>query len=108
MHAHVVRQSVYFKVAAWLALLLVVTVMVAEFDAGYLNTPIALAIALTKAVLIVLFFMNVRNGSPLLKIFAAGGFLWLMIMLVLTMADVLTRGEIPPPAVSQAVQSTAP
>jgi hypothetical protein len=35
--------------------------------------------------------MNVRQGSPLLKIFAAAGFLWLGIMLMLTMADVLSR-----------------
>ena len=91
MQPSVIPIATYLKVAGLLGLLLVLTVAIAEVDLGVLNTPLALAIALVKAVLIVMFFMNVRNGSPLLKIFVAGGFLWLAIMLVLTMADLLTR-----------------
>jgi cytochrome c oxidase subunit 4 len=91
MLPHIVPKTVYFKVAGALAVLLLLTVVIAEVDLGYFNTPLALAIAVAKAVLIILFFMNVRQGSPLLKIFAAAGFLWLGIMLMLTMADVLSR-----------------
>ena len=68
-----------------------VTVAVAKMDLGYFNTPIAMVIALAKAALIVLFFMHVRNAPPLVRIFAAGGFLWLGILFVFTFSDVLTR-----------------
>ena len=76
MQPHIVPKSVYFTVAACLAVLLVVTVLAAQFDLGVANTPIAMAIALAKAALIVLFFMHVRYASPLVRVFAAGGFLW--------------------------------
>jgi cytochrome c oxidase subunit IV len=91
MQLPIVPVSAYLKVAACLGLLLVVTVGAAQFDLGRLNTPLALVIAIAKAALIVAFFMNLRYGSPLLRIFAAGGFLWLTILMILTLADILTR-----------------
>ena len=91
MHPHVVPKSTYFIVAACLFVLLVLTVLAAQFNLGPLNTPIAMAVALAKAALIVLFFMHVRYGEPLLRIFAAGGFLWLVIMFLLMLSDYLTR-----------------
>jgi cytochrome c oxidase subunit 4 len=86
-----VPKSVYFIVAACLFVLLLATILVAAVDLGHWNTPIALLIAVTKAVLIVLFFMHVRYGSPLLRVFAAGGFLWLVIMFLLLLPDYATR-----------------
>jgi cytochrome c oxidase subunit 4 len=91
VNPQIVPISTYLKVFAALAVLLVATVAAAEVNLGYLNTPIAMLIALTKAVLIVLFFMHVQQASPLVRIFAAGGFLWLGIMFLFTFADVLTR-----------------
>lgn len=91
MQTHVVPKSTYFIVAACLGALLVVTVLAAQINLGYWNTPIALAIALAKAALIVLYFMNVRHGSPMLRVFAAGGFLWLIILFVFTLSDYVTR-----------------
>jgi cytochrome c oxidase subunit IV len=91
MHSYVVPKSIYFVVASILFVLLVLTVLVAEFDLGILNTPVAMAIALAKAALIVLFFMHVRYGSPLLRVFAAAGFLWLLIMFALLLPDYFTR-----------------
>jgi cytochrome c oxidase subunit 4 len=90
-HPHVVSISTYLKVSAALFVLLILTVAAAEVHLGYLNTPIAMLIALAKAALIVLFFMNVRNSPPLVRVFAAGGFLWLAVLFVFTFADVLTR-----------------
>ncbi len=91
MHPHVVPKSVYFTVAAALAVLLVVTVLAAQVHLGVWNTPVAMSIALAKAALIVLFFMHVRYGSPLLRVFAAAGFLWLLLMFLLMLPDYLTR-----------------
>jgi cytochrome c oxidase subunit IV len=90
MH-HVVPKSVYFQIFAWLGVLLVVTVAASRFDLEGWNVPLALGIAAAKATLIVLFFMNVRYGSPLVRLFAMSGFVWLVILFAFVAADVLTR-----------------
>lgn len=90
MH-HVVPKATYYSVAVWLAALLVITVAAALLDLGEWNVPLALAIATIKATLIVLVFMHVRYSSPLVRLFAAGGFLWLLFMLTFIAADVLWR-----------------
>jgi cytochrome c oxidase subunit IV len=91
MQPPIVPKSTYYIVAAALAALLVLTVVAAQFDLGHLNTPIALAIAVAKAALIAIFFMNLRYGSPLVRVFAGGAFFWLAILIMLSLADVLTR-----------------
>ncbi len=91
MKPHIVPIATYLKVFAALVVLLVATVLVAQVHLGAFNTPVALAIAAAKALVIVLFFMHVRYAAPLVRVFAAAGFLWLGIMFVLTFADLLTR-----------------
>jgi cytochrome c oxidase subunit 4 len=88
---HIVPKPTYYTIAAWLGALLVLTVAVSFVHLGHWNVPIALAIATIKATLIVLVFMHVRYGSPLVRLFAAGGFLWLAIMFAFLAADVLVR-----------------
>jgi len=88
---HITPVANYLKVFVALFVLLILTMLAAAVDAGYLNTPIAMLIALVKGTLIVLFFMHVRYASPLVRVFAVAGFLWLILMFVLTFSDVLTR-----------------
>ncbi len=87
-----VPKSVYYRVFIALMVLLGLTFFAALFDLGNLNVVIALTIAVIKAVLVVLFFMHVRYSTRLLWIFVAAGFFWLLIMVILTMADYLSRG----------------
>jgi cytochrome c oxidase subunit 4 len=89
---HIVPLSVYFRVFALLLVMTVVTVAVAFVDLGWGNTPVALAIALFKATIVILFFMHMRYNTPLMWLYAGAGFFWLLILLVLTMQDYLTRG----------------
>jgi cytochrome c oxidase subunit 4 len=42
-------------------------------------------------VLVLLYFMHVADRTPLVWVFAFGGFLWLGILLVLTFSDYVTR-----------------
>jgi cytochrome c oxidase subunit 4 len=91
MHDHVVPRKVYYTVFAVLLALLVLTIVAAEHDLGRLNTPIALGIAMAKAVLIALYFMHVRYNRPLIGLAAAAGILWLLLLLGLTLAEVLSR-----------------
>jgi cytochrome c oxidase subunit 4 len=81
----------YVQVTAALFALLVITVGAAYVNLGPLNTPVAMLISLSKAVLIVWFFMHVRRADPLTQIFVVAGFFWLGIMLTLTLSDFLTR-----------------
>ncbi|MBA3944984.1 MAG: cytochrome C oxidase subunit IV family protein [Herpetosiphonaceae bacterium] len=81
----------YITVWATLMLLLLLTFGTAYVNLGPFNTVVALVIALVKALLIILFFMHVRYSSRLTWIFAGAGFIWLIIMLGLTMNDYLTR-----------------
>ncbi|HEY9404487.1 MAG TPA: cytochrome C oxidase subunit IV family protein [Pyrinomonadaceae bacterium] len=94
MSEHIVSKKLYFVIFGALMVLTVLTVWVATIDLGSekLNTVVALAIAVTKAVLVVLYFMHVRYSSRLTWVVVAGGFLWLIIMVGLTMSDYLTRG----------------
>jgi cytochrome c oxidase subunit 4 len=81
---------------SWLALLclLGVTVFAAYQPLGAFNTAIALAIALAKALLVAVFFMELRQRGGLTIAFAGAGFFWLGIMLWLAMADYVTRPPI--------------
>lgn len=76
-----------------LMVLLVATVGVAYVHLGPLNVPIALAIAFTKAILVILFFMHVKASSKLIWIFAAIGFLFFGYMVGGTLMDYHTRGQ---------------
>jgi cytochrome c oxidase subunit 4 len=70
------------------------TVFAAMRDFGALNTPVALLIAVTKASLVITFFMAVRYNTPLTKVVVISGFLWLLILFGLGLNDYLTRAWI--------------
>jgi cytochrome c oxidase subunit IV len=89
---HVISKATYYWVTFWLFALLALTVLAAEFEAGSWNLPIALSIAVAKTLLIVWFFMHLRFSSRLVQLFAAAGFVWLLILFSFIASDVLTRG----------------
>ncbi|HEX4797596.1 MAG TPA: cytochrome C oxidase subunit IV family protein [Humisphaera sp.] len=82
---------IYLAIFVALMALLVATVAAASFDLGRANTPVALIIAVIKALLVILFFMHVRHSSRLTWVFVAAGFLWLSLLLCLTMTDYASR-----------------
>lgn len=81
-------------VAVFIALLglLALTVGVAYLPLGNWGVVVALSIAFAKAVLVMVFFMQLRQQSSLVNIFAIGGYFWLALLFALTFADILTRG----------------
>lgn len=97
-HHHIVPLPVYLAVFAALLVLTGVTVAVAYVDMGPLNIYVALGIAFFKASLVVLIFMHVWWSSKLVQLAAATGFLWLALMLALTLSDVWTRDWQPVPS----------
>jgi cytochrome c oxidase subunit 4 len=89
---HTTPRRVYYTVYAILLLCTYLTVQIAFFDLGILNTIAAVTIAVVKATLVVFFFMHVRERTGLTGVIAASAIFWLVIMLALTMGDYLTRG----------------
>ncbi len=92
MSQHIVPVRVYVTIFAALMVLTALTVYVATLEHGALSTPIALAIAITKAMLVILYFMHVRYSSGLTQISIATGVLFLLVMIAITMADIVSRG----------------
>jgi cytochrome c oxidase subunit IV len=85
--------------AVFLALLVgtALTIWVAYVDLGPWNTPVALAIAITKATLVILIFMHVKYGSRLVMVMVGSAFFWLFHMIVGTVADYMSRGYLGTP-----------
>ena len=92
MSGHVAPKSMYVAVFAALIVGTGLTVAAAEVDLGAMNNVVMLGLAMTKATLVVLFFMHVRWSSRLTWVVAASGFFWLLILFGLTMTDYLSRG----------------
>jgi len=88
---HIVPTRIYYIIFGVLMLCTYLTVQIAFFDLGPLNTIAAVGIAVFKATLVVLFFMHVRYSSKLTTAVVIGSIFWLAILLALTMADYLTR-----------------
>ena len=92
MSGHVAPKSMYYMVFAALMVGTALTVLVAFYDLGALNNVLMLGIAMTKALLVILYFMHVRWATRLTWVVAASGFVWLLILFGITMTDYLTRG----------------
>jgi len=100
---HIVSPVIYVVVLVLLMLLLTLTLVAAFVDldkviagerhggTAYWNMIAAILIAICKAALIILFFMHVKYGSRVTWAFAAAGFVWLGIMMTLSMSDYFTR-----------------
>src|SRR5665213_773144 len=96
MNAKTTSKSTYVIVWLLLMMLLVLTWGVAKFDLGAVNMIAALVIAVAKMILVLLFFIHLRYNSLLTWCFAGAGFVWLLIMITLTLTDYLTREPVKP------------
>jgi cytochrome c oxidase subunit 4 len=98
----VVPLRLYIGIFVALILLTGLTVGIAFFDLGggrlhAVNAVAAISIAVAKALLVVLYFMHVRYSTRLTWIFVGAGVFWFVILIVLTLADYLSRGWFPIP-----------
>lgn len=84
-------KKVYFATGAALLILLVLTVAAALVPLGGYNHAASMLIAVLKAALVVVFFMHLRWSSPIMRLFACAGLVWLAILMALTLSDYLTR-----------------
>ncbi|MCI0614382.1 cytochrome C oxidase subunit IV family protein [bacterium] len=89
---HVVPVSIYIVIFVSLMILTGLTVFASQKDFGPGNTIIAVSIAALKATLVILYFMHVRYNDNIVRIAVFTGFLWLGVMIVLTLSDYIARG----------------
>ena len=91
MSEHIVPRQTYFAVFGALLVFTALTVIAATIDFGRMNDVIAMTIAVTKMMLVLLFFMHVRYSSRLIWVIVASMFFWLLILLSLTLTDYTSR-----------------
>jgi cytochrome c oxidase subunit 4 len=98
MLGHVVPKKLYILVFAALVVFTSLTTGVAFVNLGQWNTVVALAIAVCKASLVVLFFMHLRWSSGLMRMVLLSAFVWFAILVTLTLSDEFTRQWTPIPS----------
>ena len=94
---HVPPVSHYVGVFLALMAFTAITVVAAKLDLGLLNTPIALAIAATKAFMVMYIFMELRSAPALTRLSALSGIVFLAIMLIMIGQDYAARSVMPYP-----------
>jgi cytochrome c oxidase subunit 4 len=84
---HISPVSLYITIFLALMVLTAATVGAAYINLGSFNFPVAMAIAIFKASLVVWFFMHVKYQSHLTKLTLATGIFFLAILLGMMLID---------------------
>jgi cytochrome c oxidase subunit 4 len=90
-HHHIVSPRVYVTILLALLVGTAVTVGASYVDMGPLNPVIALALAATKMILVVLFFMHVKYSTKLTKLTVGAGLFTFLVLVGMTLSDYWTR-----------------
>lgn len=88
---HIVPAKVLGRVAVALLGLTVLTVVTARMHLGVLATPIAFAIALVKAFLVMAFFMGLKYDTKLNRAIFLAGFAFLGLLFFFCALDIYSR-----------------
>ncbi len=98
---HIVSPKTYLAILFALLVGTALTVAASYFDLGewhiapgltlFWNPVVALAIATTKAMLVVLFFMHVKYSTRLTKLTVGAGIFMFLVLIGMTLADYFTR-----------------
>lgn len=88
---HIVSPTVYLMIFGVLMVGTALTAGMAYVPLGAFNAPVALAIACTKAVFVVLFFMHVKYSSKLVKLTVSAGFFTFLVLCMMSLLDYVSR-----------------
>lgn len=108
-HDHI-GKGTYYRIFVALMVLMILTVlawwvepligldaMFGTTGARMIGVAVAMAIAIAKTTLIVLYFMHVKVSERITQLYAAAAFLGFLLLVIFTMGDYFARGW-PPPA----------
>jgi cytochrome c oxidase subunit 4 len=90
-HHHIVSPKVYLTIVLALLVLTATTVGASYVEMGVFNPIVALAIAVFKMMLVVLFFMHVKYSSRLTQLTVGAGLFTFVVLVGMTLADYFTR-----------------
>jgi cytochrome c oxidase subunit 4 len=90
-HDHVVPVSTYILVFLGLLVGTGITVAASYVDLGIWNTPVAMLIAITKASLVVFFFMHLKYSPRLLWVWLGAALFFLILLITGVESDYLAR-----------------
>jgi cytochrome c oxidase subunit 4 len=90
-HIHIVSPKIYFMIFMALLVGTAITVAASYVDMGVFNPVVALAIAVTKMTLVVLFFMHVKYSTKLTKLTVISGFFIFLALIGMTLSDYISR-----------------
>jgi len=88
---HIVGPKTYIIIFGTLLTFTGITVAAAFINLGIVNPIVALAIASTKAVIVILFFMHVKYQSNLIKMTVGAGFFTFLGLVTMTLSDYMSR-----------------
>ncbi len=89
--AHIVSPKVYFVIFMALLVGTALTIGASYVDMGPWNPVIAIAIAVTKATLVVLYFMHIKYSSKLMKLTVGAGVFTFLILVGMCLSDYISR-----------------
>jgi cytochrome c oxidase subunit IV len=100
-HHHIVSPRIYVVIVLALLCATGLTVWASYIDLGewhiapgitlFWNPVVALAIAATKMILVVLFFMHVKYSTKLTKLTVGAGVFTFLVLIGMTLSDYMTR-----------------
>ncbi len=88
---HIVSPRIYIVIFLALLVGTAITVGASYIELGVFNPIIAIAIAVAKATLVVLFFMHVRYSSRLTMLTVGAGLFTFMALIGMTLSDYFSR-----------------
>ncbi len=88
---HIASPLSYITIFLCLMVLTAATVWVATFDLGFFNFAVAIAIAVVKATLVILYFMHLKFSPAQIKLGMVVGIFFLLMMLTITAFDYISR-----------------
>jgi len=88
---HVVSWKLYLGIFLALCVLTAVSVLVTGYDFGPFNLIVAMGVAITKASLVVLYFMHARYSPRLTGVVIAASIAFFVILVFLTWTDYISR-----------------
>lgn len=91
---HIVPKSVLLKVFGGLIVLTALTVAAAYVPLGPLDVPVAVAIAVVKAGLVVLFFMHLKYDNSVNALTFTIGTIFVVVFVAITLLDTAFRGDL--------------
>jgi cytochrome c oxidase subunit 4 len=88
---HIIGPGTYGLVYVTLLAFTILTIFAADWNLGIFNPIVALGIACTKGVVVILWFMHVKYQSNLIKKTVASGFFTFIVLITKTLSDYISR-----------------